>query len=347
MRLYNRTALRNGLAGCLLSWKSVVLGVALGFALSAQAHEIRPGLLQVSQTADSSYSVVWKQPLLGDRRLPLEPLLQPDCRKVDAQMEATTSALIERWTTSCTLQNIEIGGLNRTLTDVMLEYTDLRGEQQRALLRPESPSYELGSGGAGSAWLYLKLGVEHLLAGYDHVLFVLGLLLLIRSTRSLLITITCFTLAHSITLGLSVLGWVTLSQAAVEACIALSIVLLAREALTNGDSLLKQKPWLAAFAFGLLHGFGFAGALRDIGLPDDNLWVALLSFNVGIEIGQLLLVGAWVTLGWLATRLLPEKTRQSATPRLQTLAAYAIGGMAIYWTLQRVLPMFDNTLTLT
>lgn len=322
----------------------------LFLATSAHGHEIRPGLLQVTQTESNSYSVVWKQPLLGDRRLPLEPQLRPDCTKIEPRIEATASALIERWTTVCSqpLSLIEIEGLNRTLTDVMLEYTEMAGDQQRALLRPESPSYELGSGGAGSAWLYLKLGIEHLLAGYDHVLFVVGLLLLISSTRSLLVTITSFTLAHSVTLALSVLGWVSLSQAAVEACIALSIVLLAREALTEQDTLLKKSPWLAALAFGLLHGFGFAGALRDIGLPDENLWVALLSFNVGIELGQLILVGVWMVLGLVARRFVRTSTPiESLTPRFHALVAYAIGGMAIYWTLQRVTPMVFNTLTLT
>lgn len=318
-----------------------LLGQAI-FLTPAHAHEIRPGLLQVTQTADTHYSVIWKQPLLGERRLPLEPLLEPNCAKLDARIQATASALIERWETRCSLQRIRIDGLNRTLTDVMLEFTDESGEAQRALLRPESPDYELGSGGAGSAWLYLKLGIEHLLAGYDHVLFVLGLLLLISSTRSLLITITCFTLAHSVTLALSVLGWVQLSQAAVEACIALSIVLLAREVLSQRASLLKRSPWLAAFGFGLLHGFGFAGALRDIGLPDENLWLALLSFNVGIELGQLLLVGLWVVLGWLTKSLTSKE-------KLRPLLAYGIGGLAVFWTLQRVLPLlgtvFDSGLT--
>ena len=310
----------------------LIVSCALFAASTAGAHEIRPGLLQVTETADNRYTVIWKQPLLGDRRLPLEPVLEPNCEKLDAEIQATTSALIERWETECELQRLTIDGLNRTLTDVMLEFTDAEGESQRALLRPESPDYELGSGGAGSAWLYLKLGIEHLLAGYDHVLFVLGLLLLIRSTASLLITITCFTLAHSITLALSVLGWVQLSQAAVEACIALSIVLLAREVLTDTTSLLKNRPWIAAFAFGLLHGFGFAGALRDIGLPEENLWLSLLSFNVGIELGQLLLVGVWVVLGLLTAKF-------TAREQLRPILAYAIGGMAVFWTLQRVLPM--------
>ena len=314
----------------------------LGFLISlfllnvgiAQAHEIRPGLLQITQVGEQSYEIIWKQPLLGDRRLPLEPLLEPDCEKTNVRIQATGSALIERWESSCELGRISIEGLNRTLTDVMFERTDSTGDQQRALLRPESPNYELGSAGAGSAWLYLQLGVEHLLAGYDHVLFVLGLLLLIHSMPSLLVTITCFTLAHSITLALSVLGWVALSQTAVEACIALSIVLLAREVLTQGDSLLKSRPWIAAFAFGLLHGFGFAGALRDIGLPNENLWLALLSFNVGIELGQLILVALWIALGWL-TRNIEWRTQ------LRPLLASAIGGMAVFWTLERVLPMLN------
>ena len=116
-----------------------------------------------------------------------------------------------------------------------------------------------------------------------------------------------------------------LSQAAVEACIALSIVLLAREVLTQRASVLKSRPWLAAFAFGLLHGFGFAGALRDIGLPDENLWLALLSFNLGIELGQLLLVALWVVLGWLTKRFAPRE-------KLRAIIAYGIGGMAVFWT---------------
>ena len=306
--------------------------LALWLGSSVLAHEVRPGLLQVSQTAETTFAVTWKQPLLGDRRLPLDPVLGPDCEATERAYQTTPGALIERFSVSCALEYIEISGLNRTLTDVMLEFTNLEGESERGLLRPESPRYDLGSGSEGSAWLYLQLGVSHLLAGYDHVLFVLGLLLLIASTRSLLITITCFTVAHSITLALSVLGWVQLSQGAVEACIALSILLLAREALTDGTSLLKSSPWLAAFAFGLLHGFGFAGALRDIGLPEENLWVALLSFNVGIELGQLLLVGVWVLLGWL-TRGITQREQ------LRPLLAYAIGGMAVFWTLQRVIPM--------
>jgi len=261
----------------------ILLGQMICMA-NAYAHEIRPGLLQVTETSESSYSVIWKQPLLGERRLPLEPVLEPDCGKLDARIQATNSALIERWETQCSLERIRIDGLNRTLTDVMLEYTDI-----------------------------------------------------ISSTRSLLITITCFTLAHSVTLALSVLGWVQLSQAAVEACIALSIVLLAREVLTHGRSLLKERPWLAAFAFGLLHGFGFAGALRDIGLPDENLWLALLSFNVGIELGQLLLVAVWVLLAWLTRRFTQRE-------KLRPVLAYAIGGMAMFWTLERVLPLLGSAL---
>ncbi|MEM7217802.1 MAG: HupE/UreJ family protein [Pseudomonadota bacterium] len=316
------------------------LAIALALSASAAAHEIRPALVQITalaaqtdaETQAPGYAVVWKQPLLGDRRLPLEPILEPDCPKVEVALESTGNALIERWTTSCEPTALQVRGLERTLTDVLVEFTDSTGETERTLLRPERTRVEFGSGGAGSGWLYLRLGVEHLLAGWDHLLFLLGLLLLIGNLRALVITVTSFTLAHSVTLALSVLGWVRLSQTPVEAGIALSIVLLAWEVLRPQQSILKQRPWLAAFAFGLLHGFGFAGALRDIGLPDDGLFVALLAFNVGIEIGQLMIIALWAALA----RLLAGYSRLDT---LRRVAAYGIGGMAVYWTIDRVLPM--------
>ena len=279
--------------------------------------------------------MIWKQPLLGDRRLPLEPVLEPGCEKISSQITTTAAAVIEIWQTQCDLESIRIAGLEKTLTDVMVEFTDTSGEGQRALLRPEATSYELGNNADNSAILYLELGIEHLVFGYDHVLFVLGLLLLITSARTLLITVTCFTAAHSITLALSVLGWVQLGQGPIEACIALSIVVLAYEALRSQPSLLRRSPWLAAFGFGLLHGFGFAGALRDIGLPTEDLWVALLSFNIGIELGQLLMIGLWM----LVIKLISHTGAARAIPPLTTAVAYGIGGVAMFWTLQRAIPI--------
>jgi hydrogenase/urease accessory protein HupE len=268
-------------------------------------------------------------------------MLLPDCPKAESRIEAVGAALVERWLTQCKLATVRIDGLDRTLTDVMLELNSIDSKVQRALLRPERTSYELGTGSSGSAALYLQLGVEHLLSGYDHLLFVLGLLLLISTKRTLLITVTCFTLAHSVTLALSVLGWVRLAQAPVEAGIALSIVLLALEVLRPGSSILKSKPWLAALAFGLLHGFGFASALRQIGLPSDGLLVALLSFNIGIELGQLLVIAAWIFVGFVAARL---PLRGITMSQLRPVAAYAIGGVAVFWVLQRTLPLVDTAL---
>lgn len=325
------------------TWQKIALAVvSLLFCIASKAHEIRPGLLQVIETSDDVYSIVWKQPLLGDRRLPLEPQLEPNCTKANSTIVTTSAAIVERWTTECALSSVRIEGLERTLTDVMLEYTDTSGDGQRALLRPESTSYTLGKNSNSSAWLYLQLGIEHLVFGYDHVLFVLALLLLISSTRTLLITITCFTLAHSITLALSVLGWVTLPQGPIEAVIALSIVVLAYEALRPTDSLLRHRPWLAAFTFGLLHGFGFAGALRDIGLPAEDLWVALLSFNLGIEFGQLAMIAIWVA----AISLISRSPAAGVIANLTRTIAYAIGGIATFWSLQRVIPIVSDAVQL-
>ena len=319
----------------------------VGYPLSTSAHEIRPGLLQVTQTSPSNYQIVWKQPLLGDRRLPLDPVLEPACPKTQSQTTTTSGAIVERWQTQCELSSIRIDGLERTLTDVMLQYADGSGREERALLRPERTGYELGNNSDNSALLYAQLGIEHLVFGYDHVLFVLALLLLISSTRTLLITVTCFTVAHSITLALSVLGWVQLAQSPIEACIALSIVVLAYEALRQRASPLGRSPWLAAFGFGLLHGFGFAGALRDIGLPHEDLWVALLSFNVGIELGQLAMIGLWVVAINLISRIWASSTQADlAGAYVARLTAYAIGTIAMYWTLQRAIPIIASAVQL-
>jgi len=320
---------------------------SISYAFMTSAHEIRPGLLQITQTSPSNYQIIWKQPLLGDRRLPLNPVLEPGCSKTGAQTTTTSGAIVERWQTQCELSSVRIDGLERTLTDVMFQYSDDTGREERALLRPERTSYELGNNSDNSALLYIQLGIEHLVFGYDHVLFVLALLLLISSTRTLLITVTCFTVAHSITLALSVLGWVQLAQSPIEACIALSIVVLAYEALNPQTSLLRRRPWLAAFGFGLLHGFGFAGALRDIGLPREDLWIALLSFNVGIELGQLAMIALWVTAINLLSRTITSRTAAAgAMASVSRITAYAIGAIAMFWTLQRAIPIVASAVQL-
>jgi hydrogenase/urease accessory protein HupE len=175
----------------------------------------------------------------------------------------------------------------------------------------------------------LRLGVEHILGGFDHLLFVLGLVLLVRDGRRLVLTVTAFTVSHSLTLAASVLGWVTLPRAPVEAVIALSIVLLALECASPRPSLTRRAPWLVAFAFGLLHGFGFAGALAEIGLPPHQLATSLASFNLGVELGQLLVVlPAFVALRAAA--------RFAFAKQAENVLVYAIGGFAVYWSIERV-----------
>jgi hydrogenase/urease accessory protein HupE len=181
---------------------------------------------------------------------------------------------------------------------------------------------------------YLTLGVEHILSGLDHLLFVIGLLFLVGFRRQLVVTITAFTVAHSLTLALSALGWLTLRPPPVEATIALSIMLVAGEALHKEPTLSRRWPALVAFLFGLMHGLGFAGALSEIGLPEQHLLVALLTFNVGVEVGQLLVVGSALLL----YRLL---ARNGRFDWLRTPALYGIGALAGYWTLERTLAMFS------
>ena len=219
-----------------------------------------------------------------------------------------------------------------TLTDVLVQLDDTDGSSSNFLLRPESPTLNLAEDSA-PALSYLWIGVEHLVFGIDHVLFVIGLVLFIKSPWMLLKTITAFTVAHSITLALSVLELVQLDQGPVEAVIALSILFLARE-LAQDESqrsrLTLGSPWIMAFVFGLLHGLGFAGALSDIGLPDDALWLSLLLFNVGIELGQIAIIAVVLVLIRLATLAV-------SVDNAVKIGAYGMGAMAAFWTIDRTL----------
>ena len=304
-------------------------------AASAQAHEVRPAYLQIAETEPGVFSVLWKQPILQDRRLPIDPVLPEQCTPLSPVMrEVTGSALLQNWTVECPLREgtIHISGLSRTITDVMVELSRLDGDTATHLLRPNSPSLSLDDPSPQVA-AYLTLGVEHLVFGIDHVLFVIGLVLFIPSRWALLKTITAFTLAHSITLALSVLELVRLPQGPVEAVIALSILFLARELTLPEEArsaLTRGRPWIMALLFGLLHGFGFAGALADIGLPRDQLALALFLFNVGIEVGQILIIAALLALLWLARRL------AGGIARAERLFIYSMGSLAAFWTIDRI-----------
>lgn len=308
-------------------------------APSAVAHEVRPAYLQATETADAEFDVVWKQPVLGDRRLPLEPRFPSSCDLVKRlETEYTGDALVDRITLACDLRSGELGidGLERTLTDVLVSVDYLGDDELTVLLRPESPTMSLVDP-TPAALAYLRLGVEHLVFGIDHVLFVLALFLLIRDVRPLVLTITAFTIAHSVTLAMTVLGWVSLPAIPVEACIALSILFVARELVINDpDTLARRRPYLVAFAFGLLHGFGFAGALEDIGLPDDDLALALFLFNVGIELGQLAILALAGALLWLGRKLMAD----GSAGWLQGAASWSLGAVAGMWFIERLAPLF-------
>lgn len=316
----------------------LVSGLLLLATLPSFAHEVRPAYLQLTDNSTESaarYDILWKQPIVENRRLPIDPIFPEPCElRETAQAEVTSNALIYRWTTACDLSDasIHINGLSRTLTDVMVRSTNRDGEVSTYLLRPESPTLDL-SDQAAPVFAYLRMGIEHLLFGIDHVLFVIGLVLFIRDPWMLLKTVTAFTIAHSVTLGLSVLNIIKLNQGPVEAVIALSILFLARELVLPEErrsQITLGRPWVMAMLFGLLHGLGFAGALRDIGLPDDALWLSLLLFNIGIEIGQLIVIAILLAIAAVTARHL-------ATDKLTRYAALGMGCMAAFWTIDRTL----------
>ena len=227
---------------------------------------------------------------------------------------------------------IAIAGLERTLTDVFIEVRYLDGETKRAVIRPGEAGLELATHSGAGAAEYLRLGVEHILSGPDHLLFVAGLLLLAR-VRKLFFVITAFTLAHSLTLGVTSMGWISLSSAPVELMIAVSILLLGVEAvrvLDGKPSFTAERPWLVSFGFGLLHGFGFAGALGEIGLPAGAELAALFYFNVGVEIGQLLFIATLLILAFVLGR-----TKLVKQERLHRLMAYGVGISGAFWVFER------------
>ena len=226
---------------------------------------------------------------------------------------------------------IGIEGLSSTLTDVLVNVALLDETSISALLRPEAPYLTVDSKGRANLLGYLTLGVEHLLFGFDHILFVIGLMFFISKPGPLIKTITAFTIAHSITLGLSALEIVRLSQAPVEAVIALSILFLAVERLRGAEATITARhTWIVAFVFGLLHGFGFAGALADIGLPKANALWALFLFNLGVEIGQLVIVAAALTVVACV-----RYAKLSLPPWLINAPLYGIGSIASYWFVSR------------
>jgi len=253
---------------------------------------------------------------------------------------------IETWTLTCPQslrgQSLNIGGLEKTLTDVLVRAKWLDGGNITARLTPDNTSLNFAQAQSqgGVIKTYFLLGMQHILGGVDHLLFVLAVMLLVTRGRKLFFAITAFTLGHSVTLALASLDIVRLEPGLVEALIAMSIVLMAYEAARRwrGQSgLTLEYPWLVTFSFGLLHGFGFAGALRAIGLPQTELPAALLFFNVGVEAGQLLFIALVVTIAYL-----PFLNWAKRSSNFMTAASYGIGIIAVFWMLQRTLPVLQQ-----
>ena len=316
---------------------------------AAGAHPLAPSLFRLTVGDEGTVEVLWRTPSVRPIGAELTPSLPARCRPLTSprvEVTADRSALEQRWRVDCGRDGLEggavtVSGLDTTATNVVVEVVRGDGASVRGLLHRGHATFVVPAAqGSGAVFLdYLRLGVEHLLSGPDHVLFVIGLLLLIRATRRLVQAITAFTLGHSVSLALSALGVVRVPQAPVEVAIAATIIVLAldlvRARREMGPGPVTKWPWAVCSLFGLLHGLGFAGALAHTGLSEHAIPLSLFAFNVGLELGQLLIVGLSLAF-WRATksRLRPLIARHDQIP------AYAIGSLAAFWVLERTLAIF-------
>ncbi len=306
----------------------------------AEAHEVRPGYLELRETTTGVFRVLWKKPARGDMILKIDPVFPNGCAVAGIGSETMRGgAYVARATLECedglTGKTIEIAGLETTLTDVLVRVYYANGLQETHLVQPNQTSAVIGgpSGFFQRMGAYTRLGTEHIALGVDHLLFVLGLLLIVSSPMVLLKTITAFTLAHSITLGIATLGFANAPALPLNAVIALSILFLGPEIVRvwRGEtSFTIRHPWVVAFAFGLLHGFGFASGLTAMGLPQNEIPLALLFFNVGVELGQLAFVFFVLALAR------SFRTLEIRWPRWAELfPGYAVGTLGAFWFIQR------------
>ncbi len=319
---------------------TIVLVCVLG--LPSNAHESRPALLDMTEQETGLLKVLWKVPIVRGRLLSIDPVFPDTMKPIGSPVrEQVPGAWIERSTYkmeggTLTGQSIVIDKLPATQTDVLVRISLADGRALSMIVRPQSPSFVIPEQAgkwqvASSYWL---LGVEHILGGYDHLLFVLALILIIPTYWLLFKAITAFTVAHSITLGLAALGFVHVPPAPTEAVIALSIVLLAVEIAHFREGrigITARYPWVVSGLFGLVHGLGFAGALSEIGLPEHEIPLALLAFNIGVESGQILFVLIVIAIMAVIGRLIVIQP-----PWAWRIAAYGIGGISAYWMIDRI-----------
>jgi hydrogenase/urease accessory protein HupE len=325
-----------------------ILLLAPILAPSAQAHEVRPAYLQIDQIGPDRYDVLWRTPLYSGMRLPVVLRLPEGVRDaVQPRVQELSDSLIERHVVVASGglagRRIDFVGLQVTITDVMVRVQESDGHHAILLVHPAQPwvTIEDRQGLADVARSYIVHGIDHILFSADHLLFVLGLLLLVHNRWMLLKTITAFTAAHSITLAAATLGYINVPAPPLNAAIALSILFLGVEVVRSwrGEtSLARSRPWLVAFAFGLLHGLGFASGLLSLGLPHGDIPAALLFFNIGVEVGQLLFVAVLLLLV-RAFRLLEIRWPRAVV----ALPAYTVGTLGAYWTIDRIVVMFGGS----
>ena len=332
-----------------LAWFFVGLVGVMFIATAGWAHESRPAYLEVKETAPGQYSLLWRTPTLSGMRLPVVLQLPDGVRnlKEPATQELTDSVLTRYWIEAgpggIAGKRIEFPGLQGTITDVLVRVEMLDGRSWTVIVHPSQPWVEITA--AQTRWAvmgtFIVQGIRHILFGADHMLFVLGLLLIVKDRWMLLKTVTAFTVAHSITLAIATLGYAEAPMVPLNAAIALSILFLGPEIVRSWrgqTSFTIRHPWVVAFAFGLLHGFGFASALTSAGLPHHELPIALLSFNVGVEIGQLSFVFLILALE-RAFRILQVRWPRWA----EALPGYTVGSLGAFWTVQRVVLLFGST----
>jgi len=320
----------------------ILLAAIALLANALHAHETRPGYLELRESDPVTYALLWKRPTGGEVEIQIAPVVPDDCRLTTPdQQQLTPGAVVVRGTLQCrgglAGKTLRVAGLETTITDVLVRIEHADGRVESHLLRPASPSVTLGAATSGfeRAASYLQLGMQHILLGVDHLLFVLGLLLIVRDRWMLVKTITAFTVAHSLTLAIATLGYASAPLLPLNAAIALSILFLGPEIVRvwRGEtSFTIRHPWVVAFLFGLLHGFGFASGLTAMGLPKAEIPLALLLFNIGVELGQ---------IGFVMLVLLLERafrTLQVHWPHCAAmLPGYVVGSLGAYWAIQRTM----------
>jgi hydrogenase/urease accessory protein HupE len=301
------------------------------------ADEMRPAALRLQALEDGGTAITWQLPTLGeDRRLPLRLMLNgAPYQESSATGYRQGSYWISRLNMALTMPiNVQVSGLNSTNTELLVSLSYLNGERETRRLQNDTDVLEVDwrEGASEGAFAYIGLGFEHILIGADHLLFVAALMLLVTRLRLLVLTITSFTVAHSLTLAAASMGWLQLPIPPVEAVIALSIVFVAREIVMRErghEDISSRYPWVVAFCFGLLHGLGFASVLAEIGLPEGDRVLALLLFNVGVEFGQLVFVALLLLTIAVLKRLVPQALWRP------TYASYGIGAIAAFWMIER------------